>query len=148
MNRGLILAAADRETRCLSCSDSLCLFAPDRMRPDSAPLEPLDCPPHHLTRWSSASLAAIAGRSGLLPVGVATEPVELSIPRDRLRECIRGAMAWVPVICGLLETWLPKAAWRGVFFPPLSSLYRRYGVLERAGFFGLPVAALCIETPS
>ncbi len=134
--------------RCLRPGGSLYLSVPNRMRSGRAPLEPLDCPPHHMTRWSPASLAAIARRSGLLPAEVATEPVELSIPRDRLRERIRDAAGKVPAVGGLLGTWLPRAAWRAVFFPPLLSLYRRYGVLERAGFFGLSVAVRCVETPS
>lgn len=132
--------------RCLRPGGSLYLSVPNRMRSGRAQLEPLDCPPHHLTRWSPASLAAIVCRSGLLPAEVVTEPVELSIPRDRLRERIRGAVGKVPVVGGLLETWLPRAAWRVVFSPPLLALYRRYGVLERAGFFGLSVAARCVET--
>jgi SAM-dependent methyltransferase len=134
--------------RCLLPGGSLYLSVPNRMRSGRAPLEPLDCPPHHLTRWSPASLAAIARRSGFLPAEVATEPVELSIPRDRLRERIRDAVGKVPAVGGLLGTWLPRAAWRMVFFPPLLSLYRRYGVLERAGFFGMSVAVRCVETPS
>jgi SAM-dependent methyltransferase len=133
---------------CLRPGGSLYLSVPNRMRSDRAPLEPLDCPPHHLTRWSPASLVAIAGRSGLLPAEIATEPVDISIPRDRLRECIRHAAGKVPAIGGLLGTWLPRAAWRVVLFPPLLSLYRRYGVLERSGFFGLSVAVRCVEIPS
>lgn len=134
--------------RCLRPGGSLYLSVPNRMRSGRAPLEPLDCPPHHLTRWSPVSLAAIVRRSGLLPVEVATQPVELSIPRDRLRENIRNAVGKVPIVGGLLGTWLPRAAWRAVFFPPLLSLYRRYGVLERAGFFGLSVVVRCVATPS
>lgn len=126
------------------CGETALLECP---RSGRALLELLDCPPHRLTRWSSASLAALARRSNLLPAEVATEPVELSIPRDRLRENIQGAVGKVPVVGGLLGTWLPRAAWRVVFFPPLLSLYRRYRVLERAGFFGLSVAVHCVETP-
>jgi SAM-dependent methyltransferase len=134
--------------RCLRVGGSLYVSVPNRMRSGKAPLEPLDCPPHHLTRWSPASLAALVRRSGLLPAEVATEPVELSIPRDRLRERIRDIVGNVPAVGGMLETWLPRAAWRVVFFPPLLSLYRRYGVLERADFFGLSVVVRCIEAPS
>lgn len=134
--------------RCLRPGGSLYLSVPNRMRSGRAPFEPLDCPPHHLTRWSPVSLAAIARRSGLLPTEVATEPVELSIPRDRLRERIRDGVGKVPAVGGILGIWLPRAAWRVVFFSPLLSLYRRYGVLERAGFFGLSVAVRCVETPS
>jgi len=134
--------------RCLRPGGFLFLSVPNRMRSGRAPLEPLDCPPHHLTRWSPASLAALARQSGLFPSEVATEPVEISIPRDRLRERIRSAVRNVPAVGGILETWLPRAAWRAVFLPPLLSLYRRYGVLERAGFFGLSVAIRCVEIPS
>lgn len=134
--------------QCLRPGGSLYLSVPNRMRSGRAPLEPLDCPPHHLTRWSPESLSAVAGRSGLLPTEVATEPVEISIPRDQLRECVRNTVEKVPAVGGFLATWIPRATWRVVFFPPLLSLYRRYGVLERAGFFGLSVAVHCVEAPS
>ena len=134
--------------RCLRPGGSLYVSVPNRMRSGRAPLEPLDCPPHHLTRWSPAALAALFRMSGFLPTEVATEPVELSIPRDRLRKRIQDIVGKVPAVGGLLETWLPRAAWRMVFFPPLLSLYRRYGVLERAGFFGLSVVVRCVEAPS
>ncbi len=162
---------ADREIRCLSCvapsgaalleripsreiwdrlrpGGFLCLSVPNRMRSRSAQLAPLDCPPHHLTRWSPASLATIARRSGLLPAEVATEPVEVSTPRDRLRERIRDGVGKVSAVGRLLGTWFPLAAWRAVFFPPLLTIYQRHGVLERAEIFGLSVAVCCVETPS
>jgi hypothetical protein len=100
-----------------------------------------------MTRWSPASLAALARRSGLLPAEVSTEPVEFSIPRGRLQECIRYAVGKVPAVGGLLGMWLPRAAWRVVFCPPLLSLYRRYSAMERVGFFVLSVTILCVETP-
>lgn len=134
--------------RCLRPGGSIYVSVPNRIRSGRASFEPLDCPPHHLTRWSPASLVTLVRRTGLLSAEVAMEPVELSIPRDRLRARIHGIVGNVPAVGGILEKWLPRVAWRMVFFPPLLSIYRRCGVLERAGFFGLSVAIRCVEAPS
>jgi hypothetical protein len=42
----------------------------------------------------------------------------------------------------------PAGGVAGGLLSALLSLYRRYGVLERAGFFGLSVAVRCVEIPS
>ncbi len=134
--------------RCLRPGGSLYLAVPNRIRSGRAPVEPLDCPPHHLTRWSPEALADIVRRTGLVPVEIATEPVDISIPRDRLRERIRSVTERIPIVGGTLGIWLPRVTWRVVLCTPALLLYRRYGVLERAGYYGLSVAVRCTEAGS
>jgi len=131
--------------KCLGPGGSLYVSVPNRLRSRRPSLDPLDCPPHHLTRWSPASLAGLVRRIGLIPVEVATEPVKISMLRPRLRERMRDVMGRAPVVGCLLGRWLPKKACRVVFFSPLFSLCHRYGVLERAGFFGHSVAVRCVK---
>lgn len=40
-----------------------------------SPLEPLDCPPHHLTRWSTDQLPTLATQAGLQLESWSTEPL-------------------------------------------------------------------------
>ena len=133
--------------RCLRPGGSLFLSVPNRMRSGRAAAEPLDSPPHHLTRWSRRSLEMLAGAAGLRMREIALEPVELSVPRDRLRERIRSAVSGIPVVGGFLGTMAPALAWRILLPAPLAPLYRRAGVFERAGMFGMSMAARFTEPP-
>lgn len=132
--------------RCLRPGGSLYLSVPNRMRSGRASLEPLDCPPHHLTRWSPCSLERFVGGGGFRVAELATEPVDVSVPRDRLRQRILSATRGIPVAGGFLGIWIHRVTWRIVFFAPLLALYRRLGVLERAGYYGMSVAVRCVVT--
>jgi SAM-dependent methyltransferase len=134
--------------KCLCPGGSLFLSVPNRMRSGRALLEPLDCPPHHLTRWSPAALAFFLRQVGLTPIEIASEPVELSVPRDRLRRAIQVTFEKVPVAGGFLGKWLSRVAWRVMFVSPLPFLYHRFGLLERAGFYGHSLVVRCSVTPS
>jgi SAM-dependent methyltransferase len=131
--------------RCLRSGGSLFLSVPNRMRSGRAPLEPLDCPPHHLTRWSPRSLEAFVRRRNLVVVETAIQPVDPSLPRDRLQRDVRSLAGRIPLVGGFLGTWLPPLAWRLVLPGPLVALYRRLGVLEHAGYYGMSVAIRCVE---
>jgi SAM-dependent methyltransferase len=131
--------------RCLRPGGSLFLSVPNRMRSGRASLEPLDCPPHHLTRWSPESLEALARRLNLAVVETATQPVDPSVPRDRLQRRVRDPAEKIPLVGGFLGTWLPPLAWRVLLSGPLVALYRRLGVLERMGFYGLSTVMRCKE---
>jgi SAM-dependent methyltransferase len=132
--------------RCLRPGGSIFLSVPNRFRSSRSSLEPLDCPPHHLTRWSPASLERFVGWNGLRVVEFATEPVDVSVPRDRLRERILSATSGIPAAGEFLGTWISRVAWRIAFFSPLLVLYRRLGVLERSGYYGMSIAVRCEET--
>ncbi|MBP2675711.1 MAG: Methyltransferase type 12 [Deltaproteobacteria bacterium] len=131
--------------RCLHPGGSLFLSVPNRMRSARAAAEPLDSPPHHLTRWSPRSLERLADACGLRLRDIALEPVELSVPRDRLRERVRSAVSGIPVVGGFLGTMAPALAWRILLPESLAPLYRRLGVFERSGMVGMSVAARFTE---
>lgn len=67
---------------------SLAVSVPNRHRFDPAASQPLDCPPHHLTRWSKKNLE-ILGRS----VGAATCQVYVERDYDR-RRMFMGSARW------------------------------------------------------
>ena len=132
--------------RCLRSGGSLYLSVPNRMRSGTARLEPLDCPPHHLTRWTPSSLGRYVERGGLRVAELATEPVDVSVPSDRLRQRVLSATGRIPVGGRFLGMSIYRVAWRFAFFAPLLALYRRLGLLERAGYYGMSVVARCVET--
>ena len=134
--------------RCLRPGGFVFLSVPNRFRSGRLSFEPLDCPPHHLTRWSPAALEAFVRRAGLAVVETASEPVDVAIPRERLRERVRAAAEKIPGAGRVLGKWLPPLAWRLVLSSPLAALYRRTGILERAGFHGFSVAVRCGEVRS
>lgn len=52
----------------LAPGGTLFLSVPNRLRLSAHPrLEPLDCPPHHVSRWSPAQFEQLADRHGLVP---------------------------------------------------------------------------------
>lgn len=126
---------------CLKEGGFLFLSMPNRLRSGRGPLEPLDSPPHHLSRWSPAQLRKL---EDLLPVRLeemAREPVEMSVPRERLREAVMRASNRIPFAGELLGTWAGRAVVRLVFPGILCRLYRWSGILERMGYCGLSMVA-------
>jgi 2-polyprenyl-3-methyl-5-hydroxy-6-metoxy-1,4-benzoquinol methylase len=80
------LVTARSAVRCLRPGGRLLLSVPNRERSWREEGEPLDRPPHHVTRWAPAQLAELARRVGLTVEGVHLEPPDLSVARAlRLR---------------------------------------------------------------
>lgn len=126
---------------CVRVGGSLFLSMPNRLRCGRGALEPLDCPPHHLSRWSPAQLRTL---EDLLPVRLeemALEPVEISVPRERLRERVKRGAKRIPGVGDYIGTWGGRAAVRLVFPRFLHAVYRRWGILERLGYCGLSMVA-------
>jgi 2-polyprenyl-3-methyl-5-hydroxy-6-metoxy-1,4-benzoquinol methylase len=70
---------------CLRPGGSLFVSVPTRERTREAGLEPLDCPPHHVSRWAPAQFQTLAQRFDLRLRRVQTQPPTLSTV-SRLRE--------------------------------------------------------------
>ena len=121
---------------CLRPGGALFLSLPNRNRSGSPSLEPLDCPPHHLSRWSPAQVRKLGEVLGVRLAEFACEPVEISVPRDRLREAVTTGLGKIPVAGEFLALWGSRVASRAVFFSPFCSLYRQLGLFERMGFQG------------
>jgi SAM-dependent methyltransferase len=69
---------------------------PNRDRFRNEWLTPMDCPPHHLSRWSPRQFAAAADVVGLDLVFVDHEPASVSYARARRQQPVRNALG--PVI--------------------------------------------------
>lgn len=80
-----IADAIEPARACLRPGGSLYISVPTRERARGAGLEPLDCPPHHVSRWTPAQFQTLAQRFDLQLCSVQTQPPTLSTV-SRLRE--------------------------------------------------------------
>ena len=69
---------------------------PNRERSLKNEREPLDCPPHHVTRWSADQLNVLARQSGLSVRRIAFEPPDLSVARELARGSAYERVQWLP----------------------------------------------------
>jgi SAM-dependent methyltransferase len=120
---------------------SLFLSVPNRMRSAQAPLEPLDCPPHHLTRWGAAQLGTLSRILGVRLDEMAYEPVEVSVPRERISDTVKRAIEVIPVAGDAIGAWAARAASRILLPDFLYVICRHTGILERMGYYGLSMIA-------
>ena len=74
------------------------------------------------------------------------EPVEVSVPRERLREAVRRAVSKIPAAGDFLGAWAGRAATRLLFPRFLCPVYLRTGILERMGYYGLSMAARFVKS--
>lgn len=80
----LLRAAA----RSLRPAGTCWLSVPNRDRTLREEGEPMDRPPHHVTRWSAAQVREAAGRAGLEVVSIRAEPPDLAMSRAIVRSAI------------------------------------------------------------
>ena len=106
---------------CLKPGGKLVLTVPNRQRSFRDAFEPLDCPPHHLTRWSVTQFTVLANIFGCRVIDLRFELASMHDCRALLRNKISrgGQSLWTRFIA------------RVVFAPTLYSLYARWGLLNR-----------------
>ncbi len=126
---------------CVRPGGTVYLSVPNRERSEKAPVEPLDCPPHHLHRWGSEQLRVVGRISGIPLREIAFEPVDIRVPRDRLRAAVTRSLGRIPFAGDFFSLWTGRFLWRLILSPPLWKLYCRRGILERMGYFGHSVLA-------
>lgn len=126
----------------------LILSIPNRERSARKPLESLDCPPHHLTRWGSAQVRKLATILDVRLEELAFEPVDISVPRNAVREAVNRAASTIPGVGEFLGRWAGRAATHLLFPDFLRAVYRHTGTFERMGFFGLSMAVRYVRTGS
>jgi SAM-dependent methyltransferase len=73
---------------CLKPGGVLLISVPNRHRIWREPLEPLDCPPHHLSRWAPRQFAELADRCGLQVQAVHCQLATRDHVRNQLRQRI------------------------------------------------------------
>lgn len=118
------LATVAAARACLRPGGRLFLSVPNRQRALRREDEPLDCPPHHVTRWSAAQLHALAERAGLQVERVRYEPPEFSVLRSLAQQAMRRRLGVLPERPRIFFS----KAWGRVAVGP-----RRYRRLVRSG---------------
>lgn len=124
---------------CLKPGGKLILTVPNRRRRFREDFEPLDCPPHHLSRWTNAQFTTLAAAFGCRVIDVRFEPMSMHDCRRFLRNRITGEG-------GLSESSWARAIARLVFAPSLYSLYARQGWLDRWRLWRMSVMCV-LEKP-
>jgi SAM-dependent methyltransferase len=128
--------------RCLKPGGALHVTVPNRNRLFREPLEALDCPPHHVSRWSSRQLEKLAEIFELSLVSLRHQPAPLSQIRARLtavasqgfdRSGIVGAAA--------VSAWCGTQLGRLFARPFAYELALRAGWLDRLRLHGLSMLA-------
>jgi len=130
--------------RCLRPGGTLYVSVPNRRRTCREPLESLDCPPHHLSRWSPRQLAWLAGALGMRVAALACEPADPAALRIEVPRRISARLARIPAIGAWLGRWPPRILERTVFHRRLLPGYGRTRLLDRIGFRGMSVVAACV----
>lgn len=121
---------------CLRPGGGLFVSVPNRMRSARDALEPLDCPPHHLSRWSPDQLRTLGRVLGIGVRQLACEPVAVGVPREKAREAVKRIFAALPAGGEFFGVWAGRAVVRLLFNAPLSGLCSRSGLFERLGYYG------------
>ena len=95
---------------CLRSGGTLFVSVPNRERAWREEGEPMDRPPHHVTRWGPEQIATAADRAGLRVGSLSFEPPDLSVARaliarsatERLPRWIRPLAAAPARACSML----------------------------------------------
>jgi 2-polyprenyl-3-methyl-5-hydroxy-6-metoxy-1,4-benzoquinol methylase len=115
---------------CLEPGGKLILTVPNRLRRFRGDLEPLDCPPHHLSRWTSNQFHALARAVGCRVARVQYETVSLHDCRALLRSWLAGRRSE--------DLWV-RAIARVCFSSSLYRVYTSAGLLDRFGLWRLSI---------
>jgi SAM-dependent methyltransferase len=102
------------------------LSVPNRERVGRGDLEPLDCPPHHVSRWSLAAMEQLAKRYGL---EVATVDFESPTYSNVAWALSRRVQRYTRFLPGATPEFAARAIRRGLVGP------RRHAMLARRGWF-------------
>lgn len=122
---------------CVRPEGTLVVSVPNRLRlrGEDNP-EPLDCPPHHVSRWHPRQFAELAAALGVRLRAVRFEPPEMHECRAAVRGRVQHAMERVAGAPGaragyLLGRALGRALFSPTLYPPLTSR----GVPARLGIY-------------
>jgi SAM-dependent methyltransferase len=119
---------------CLKPGGRFLVTVPNRLRSVRAPFEPLDHPPHHMSRWSESQFTYLARATGLELRTIKFE----SAPMSQCRTALRSRIA--PV--GFTESLWARILARIMFSPSLYAFYLRNGLLDRWKLRGMSMMAV------
>jgi len=108
---------------CCKPGGKLILTVPNRLRCSNDQFEPLDCPPHHMSRWTSTQFHWLAEFFSCRIVDLKFEPATMYDYRTLLRRKLVGGKQVDPLWARLIA--------RIIFSPILYSIYRGQGWLDR-----------------
>lgn len=131
---GVVRAAA----ACVRSTGRVFVSVPNRDRSYRADIEPLDCPPHHVTRWSAAQLGTLAERAGLTLRRISFEPPDLSVARELARRSAASRLQHLPA----RRREVAVKAWGRVAVGPRRHAAEvRHGGFVKRGVYGHAVLA-------
>jgi SAM-dependent methyltransferase len=129
--------------QCVRPGGILVVSVPNRERRTHEGFEPLDYPPHHLSRWSDSQLRTVAELLKGDLLRIYKEPITDAQLIRALRE--REMHRLVP--CNFPgKAFFVKAFSRTIVSWPLSVLWRKFRIAERLGIFGMSMVAV-IQKP-
>lgn len=118
---------------CLKPNGLLIVSIPNRKRIFQNPLEPLDCPPHHVSRWHTKPLMKFGEIMNLSLNEIVFEMASRSACREWFREsCIRKYK---------IPYWMKRGVARIFVCSPFFEFYERTRLLEKWGFYRLTILA-------
>jgi 2-polyprenyl-3-methyl-5-hydroxy-6-metoxy-1,4-benzoquinol methylase len=122
---------------CVKPGGLLIVSVPNRLRvidPDIP--EPLDCPPHHLSRWHPRQLAILANTFALEHVETLFDPPTLADCRDHVRIAAERLFRPIAEVAGRRSVNLLSRAISHLIVPtPLYRWLHRAALLSRLGVF-------------
>ena len=128
--------------RCLKPGGAIYISAPNRERLYRPALESLDCPPHHVSRWSSAQLRTLGRLLNLSTDRIWFEDAELSQVRAWF---VHSLSVWGKgkQTSGTesSENWFARQLGRLLVNPYVYQLGKQYDWLQRHRLYGTSVLA-------
>jgi SAM-dependent methyltransferase len=123
--------------RCVRPGGTLVVSVPNRLRmADADALDPLDCPPHHLSRWHPRQFESLARELGAALRRVAFDPPEMYECRAALRDGLSRRLGRIAGRPGARAGYLlGRVAGRIVFGPALHPRIAAAGLLPRMGIY-------------
>jgi 2-polyprenyl-3-methyl-5-hydroxy-6-metoxy-1,4-benzoquinol methylase len=118
---------------CLKPNGLLIISVPNRYRIFQNPLEPLDCPPHHVSRWDTKTLMKLG------------EIMNFSLSEDVFEMASRGAAReWFResyIRNDKIPNWMKRGVSHILFWAPCFDIYKRVRLLQKWGFYRLTMLA-------
>ena len=122
-----VLPFVELAKSCLRPEGRLIITVPNRERRKRRQLESLDCPPHHMSRWSPQQLQELATLSGLELISVDRQPIDIdgfrSYLRARLSPKDYGSAIWSRIVGSLVVNRLSFPLLRGIASKRITALH-------------------------
>jgi SAM-dependent methyltransferase len=126
--------------RCLTPGGRILISVPNRRRLVRRNDEPLDCPPHHISRWEAPQFEYIARRFSMELVSVTFEEPDFTAIAERWLQ--RGRRVFVPIAGERRGEWLARAYRKLTMGQRIYNASARVRRFTRGGQFGHAMLAV------